>query len=79
MIGRVCTLYIPVKLINRGGTMQLVEKLSKVLKRLELELKIVVTESEPRIALVTPFGVFENGEIDVLIRQLSSLKQSERY
>ncbi len=70
---RVCTLYVPVRLFGSEGVSQLVGELSRVLKRLELELKIVVSESESRIALVTPFGVFENGEIDVLIRQLSSL------
>ncbi len=73
MYAETCTLYIPTKLSNKESTVQLVEKLSQALKHLNLNLRTVTTENEPKIVLVTPFGVFENGEIDVLIRQLSSL------
>jgi len=68
MINRVCTLYIPVKLIDSESTRRLAEKLSQALKRAGLALRIVTTEIEPRMVLVTPFGTFENGEINILIR-----------
>lgn len=66
----VCTLYIPENIQHKNDVKCKTERLSRLLKRLGLELRLVVDPAITKLALVTPFGVFEDEEIDILIRQL---------